>query len=115
MAKSEFNFHGPTVFINEPRDTVVKDFQNKHSADVTAQLAELLRLVLASNDLSDQEREETARLVDEVAEQADADDPAAEPAEAQSRLSRIGRVVSKAADIATPASKIVEAVAPLFS
>lgn len=114
MSKSEFTFHGPTVFINEPRDTVIKDFQNNHSAEVTDQLAELLRLVLASNDLSDAEREETAKLVDEVAEQADAGEPDA-PAEARSRLSRIGKVVAKAADIATPASKIVEAVAPLFS
>ena len=113
MSKSEFNFHGPTVFINEPRDTVIQDFQNKHSAEVTDQLAELLRLVLASRELTDAEREETAQLVDEVAEQADSDEP--EPAEAQSKLSRIGRVVAKAADIATPASKIVEAVAPLFS
>jgi hypothetical protein len=111
MAKSEFNFHGPTVFINEPRDTVIQDFQNKHSAEVTEQLAELLRLVLASKDLADEEREETAQLVDEVAEQADA----GEPAEAQSRLSRIGRVVAKAADIATPAAKIVETLGPLFS
>ena len=111
MSKSEFTFHGPTVFINEPRDTVIQDFQNKHSADVTDQLAELLRLVLGSTDLSDAEREETAQLVDEVAEQADA----GESVEARSRLSRIGNVVAKAADIATPATKIVEAIAPLFS
>ncbi|CCH29407.1 hypothetical protein ABZ816_39890 [Actinosynnema sp. NPDC047251] len=106
-----FNFHGPTTFINKPQNTVVQDFQNTHNTVHGEQLAELLRLVLSSKDLTDEEREETARLVEEAATAADTDEPAA----VERRLTRIGRIVSRAADIATPASVIVDSVSSMFT
>lgn len=106
-----FNFHGPTTFINKPVDTVVQDFQNTHTSAHAEQLARLLELVLSSRDLSDREREDTARLIEETAEAAEGDEPAA----IESKLGRISRIVSRAADIAAPASTIVESVSTMFT
>ncbi|MCC8250202.1 hypothetical protein [Saccharothrix luteola] len=106
-----FHFHGPTTFINKPVDTVIRDFQNTHASAHGEQLARLMELVLSSRDLSDAEREDTARLIDETAAVADTDEPAA----VESKLGAISRIVSRAADIAAPASTIVDSVSSMFA
>lgn len=99
-----FEFHGPTTFVNKPVDTVIQDFQNTYTTDAGQQLAALLRLILTSRDLPEADRTIAARLVGEVASSKQAGD------EPKSRLAKIGDLVSGAADIAGPAARIVESV-----
>lgn len=103
-----FNFHGPTTFVNKPVDTVVQNFQNNYATASGEQLAALLRLVLTSADLPEQDREEAARLVHEAA-------ASTAPATVESKLSKVGRIVARAADIATPAAAIVTSVTSMFT
>lgn len=103
-----FEFHGPTTFVNKPVDTVIQDFQNTHTTDTGQQLAALLRLILTSRDLPEPDRVAAARLVDEVASgKQEGDEP-------KSRLAKIGEFVSGAADIAGPAARIVESTSKIF-
>ncbi|MEV6414378.1 hypothetical protein [Kribbella sp. NPDC051718] len=106
-----FNFHGQTTFINRPVDTVVTDFQNSHAITPT-DLGTLLRLVLTSDQLTDDQREQVAQLIDDVAGQLNAETPDA--AKTRTQLERIKTTVSKAADIATPALSIVAKVLELL-
>jgi hypothetical protein len=103
-----FEFHGPTTFVNKPVDTVIQDFQNTHANDAGQQLAALLRLILTSRDISEPDRVAAARLVGETAADEQVGD------EAKSRLAKVGELVSRAADIAGPAARIVESVSKIF-
>ncbi|GAA3598919.1 hypothetical protein [Kribbella ginsengisoli] len=103
-----FNFHGQTTFINRPVDTVITDFQNAHATG--SDLTTLLRLVLTSDQLTDDQREQVAQLIDEVAGELNGPDVD----KTRTKLERIKTTVSKAADIATPALGIVAKVLELL-
>lgn len=108
-----FEFNGPTTFVNKPVDTVIQNFQNTYSTEGGQQLADLLRLVLTSHDLSEADRQTAARLVSEsAAAEQTGDAPAGD--EQESRLTRVGALVSGAADIAGPAARIVESVSKIL-
>lgn len=105
-----FNFHGQTTFINRPVNTVITDFQNSHGSDTD--LAGLLRLVLTSEQLTDEQREQVAQLINEVAGELDTGTP--DGGKTRKQLERIKTTVSKAADIATPALTIIAKVLELL-
>ncbi|WP_328326216.1 hypothetical protein OHA70_37525 [Kribbella sp. NBC_00382] len=105
-----FNFHGQTTFINRPVNTVITDFQNSHGAGTD--LAGLLRLVLTSEQLTDEQREQVAQLINEVAGELDTGAP--DGGKTRTQLERIKTTVSKAADIATPALTIIAKVLELL-
>ncbi|MDX6263624.1 MAG: hypothetical protein QOH84_5312 [Kribbellaceae bacterium] len=108
-----FNFHGQTTFINRPVNTVIADFQNSHGASSAGtDLAGLLRLVLASEELNDEQRELVAGLIHEVA--GELEEPALDQSGVRHRLERIKSTVSQAADIAGPALSIVAKVLELL-
>jgi hypothetical protein len=104
-----FNFYAQTTFINRPVDTVIRDFQ-KQFGDVSEsdKFAELLRLVLSSRQLSDQEREAAAAQVTTAAKVVH-DGSGLQGV--RSRLDQVQAIVSKAADIAGPALSIISAIA----
>jgi len=103
----QFNFHGPTTFINRPVNTVVSDFQNTYGAvSGSKDLAQLLRLVLSSSYLSDAEKDEAAGLVHEAARDVGESSPQA----GRSKLEALKAVLVRAADIATPALEIASKV-----
>ncbi|MFA1542452.1 hypothetical protein [Actinomadura monticuli] len=104
-----FNFHGQTTFINRPVDTVIHDFQNTHSALAGQEhLAELLRLVLSSADLPDEDKEEAANVIQGVAVDLDRAEP--DEAAAKTKLEMLRTGLTQAADIAGPASAIVASI-----
>ena len=108
-----FNFHGPTTFINRPTDTVITDFQNTYSAAPAAKdLAGLLRLVLTSRELPDESREWVAQQIHELAD--DLDDPAIDHGGVRTKLEWIKSTVGQAADIAGPALGIVAKILELL-
>ncbi|MGC4943092.1 hypothetical protein [Kribbella sp. DT2] len=108
-----FNFHGPTTFINRPVNTVVRDFQNSYSTAPAGQdLASLLELVLSSEELDDSGREAVARLIHELADELGA--AQTEPEDARHKLERIKTTVGRAADIAAPALGIVSKIFELL-
>ncbi|MFF4235962.1 hypothetical protein ACFYYL_08885 [Actinomadura geliboluensis] len=104
-----FNFHGQTTFINRPVDTVIQDFQNTHSALAGQEhLAELLRLVLSSADLPDEDKEEAANVIQGVAVDLDRAEP--DQAGAKTKLEMLRTGLAQAADIAGPASTILASI-----
>ncbi|QKW40988.1 hypothetical protein HUT06_40835 [Actinomadura sp. NAK00032] len=104
-----FNFHGQTTFINRPVNTVIQDFQNTHSAlPGQEHLAELLRLVLSSSDLPDQDKEEAANVIQGVAVDLDRAEP--DEAAAKTKLEMLRTGLTHAADIAGPASTILTSI-----
>lgn len=111
-----FYFQGAnTTFINQPVNTVVKDFQNTYGPAAGADdLARLLRLILSSRDLDDDRREEAARAVHDLARAAAGPEPDA-PA-ARTRLERLRELLTGAgADIAQPALAILASLAAIFA
>ena len=109
----QFNFYGQVSFINRPTNTVIFDFQNRYvSSPANEELAELLRLVLSSEELRDEDREQAAQLIHEAA----TDIAGAEPRRGKIRatLESFKATVSQASDIASPAlgiiSKVIELV-----
>jgi hypothetical protein len=108
-----FNFHGPTTFINRPADTVIQDFQNAYSPiPGQMELSKLLRLVLSSKDLTDAAREEMAVTIHEVA--GDLTGPQHHTEETRSKLGKIKAAISQATDIAAPALEIIAAILSLL-
>ncbi|MBC3840638.1 hypothetical protein GXW82_11300 [Streptacidiphilus sp. 4-A2] len=110
-----FNFHGAgTTFINHPKDTVIRDFQNTYrSGPAVEDLRSLLDLVLSSRDLADADREAAAQEVHTVARLAE--DPQQPRAEVRTRLERLRAVLAGAADIAQPALVLLAAIASAFT
>ncbi|MEV6288460.1 hypothetical protein [Kribbella sp. NPDC051770] len=105
-----FNFHGPTTFVNRPTDTVIRDFQNTYAAAPARQdLASLLELVLDSDELDDAGRETVAQLIHDLP-----NDLTTAPENARHKLERIKTTVGRAADIAAPALGIVSKILELL-
>jgi hypothetical protein len=118
MSDEQFIFEGQTTFINKPRETVIRDFQNTYlrgdgsSADeINTQLEKLIELSLSSKDLPDADREETVQAIHAVAEQVR--DDKVSRLSLKGTLEAVQGVVSKAADIAGPAIVIIGTVLKL--
>jgi hypothetical protein len=114
----QFVFKGQTTFINQPRDTVIRDFQNTYfrgdgsSADqINAELKKLVELSLSSKDLPDADREDAVEALHTVAEQVR--DDKANRLTLKGTLDAVKGIVSKAADIAAPAIAIIGTVLKL--
>jgi hypothetical protein len=115
-----FTFNGQTTFINRPKDTVIKDFQNTYlrgdgsKADkVNEQLQELIALIHDSNDLPAKDKEDVAQAVTGVAEQVR--DDKANGITVKGVLESVGQILQTAADIAPTAATIVASVIKIFS
>lgn len=115
MPEESFVFHGQTTFINRPRDTVIRDFQNEYvkgdgsTADqINSQLGRLVELLLESRELPDAEKEEAVRAVDTLAAEVTAE--RASRFSLKGTLREIGEVVQGANDIAKPALGVISTV-----
>jgi hypothetical protein len=107
-----FHFHGQTTFINRPIDTVISDFQNTYdSSQIREQLSQLLRLILASQYLKDEEKESAALIVNEIAA---ASEDLQERPRLRDRLIALQGKLSKVADIAAPALEIIASLHELI-
>jgi hypothetical protein len=118
MSKEKFVFHGQTTFINQPTDTVIRDFQNTYmrgdgstSDEINAELKQLIELSLRSGDLPDEEKEEVVQAIDGLAGQIR--DGKANPLTLRGTLEAVRAMVEKAADVAGPAVAIIAAVLKL--
>ncbi|MFF5447194.1 hypothetical protein [Streptomyces sp. NPDC012888] len=109
-----FHFEGEnTTFINRPQDTVVRDFQNKHTAAAaTDDLARLLRLTLTSRDVPDEARQEASVEIHRLADLAEATEPDG-PA-VRTRIERLRALLGPATDIAQPALAILASLATVL-
>jgi hypothetical protein len=114
-----FIFQGQTTFIDKPRDTVIQDFQNTYfSGDgsdkdrINAELLKLVDLVLRSNDLSNEDKEEVVEALHATAGQVK--EQKASKLSLKGTLQAVGDAVSKAADIAAPALTIITVVLKLL-
>ncbi len=72
----KFVFHGQTTFIDQPKDSVIQNFQNTYIAgdnadtdQVNKEIKRLLELILNSQDLPKEEKEETVQALHTIAEQ----------------------------------------------
>src|SRR5687767_1452267 len=61
---SIFNFHGQTTFIDQPKDVVIKNFQNQFIAgdnqqanQINAELISLIELILQSGQIKAEDKE----------------------------------------------------------
>ena len=115
----QFNFYGQTTFINQPKDTVIQNFQNNYisgdgsdSDKVNIELKQLVELILSSKNISDMAKEEAVKDVHSVAEQVK--NPQTNKVTLQETLSKIQEVLAKAADVAIPAMGIIAAVSKLL-
>ena len=109
-----FYFQGEkTTFINRPKDTVVRDFQNTYGPSAGSDdLTRLLELVLSSRTLSDDQRDEAAGTVHDLARLTSEPEPDV-PA-VRTRMDRLRELLAGSADIAQPALAIIASVAALF-
>ncbi|ADP81544.1 hypothetical protein [Pseudofrankia inefficax] len=114
----QFNFHGQTTFINRPKDTVIRDFQNTYvssagddSRELLERLEALVSIILDSDDLAASDKEDAVQAVHEIADGV--------ATKSKSRITLKGTlqalkdVVSGAADIAGPAIEIVSSILTL--
>ena len=115
-----FVFHGQTTFVNQPRDTVIKNFQNSYITGdgsdkdkANAELKKLVELILTSQELPKEEKEESLQAVHEVAEQVK--DNKGTKLTLKGSLQAVKEVVSKASDIAVPALDIISTVLKLLA
>ncbi|WP_405461872.1 hypothetical protein OG786_30230 [Streptomyces sp. NBC_00101] len=110
-----FSFHGEhTTFVNRPRSTVIRDFQNTYATAAHAEdLVGLLRLVLESRDTPEPAREEAAAAIHDLARlgaEPEHDGPAA-----TARLERLRTLLASSADIAQPALTILASLGTFFA
>lgn len=111
----KFVFHGQTTFINNPTDTVIRDFQNTYlrgdgstADDINAKLQQLIELTMRSKDLPDPDKEEVVGAVHAVAEQVR--DEKTNKITLRGTLDAVKAIVERAADIAGPAIGVITAV-----
>ena len=116
---NDFTFHGQTTFINQPKDTVIQNFQNSYITGdgsdrdkINTELKKLVDLILSSKELPDPAKEETVEAVHSVAAQVT--EQKANKLTLKGTLQAVQEVVSKAADIAGPAIGIFTTVAKLL-
>jgi hypothetical protein len=112
------NIYGGQVgtIISNPQQAV-SDFQNTfitgsnpENDKINLQLKELLEIILGSNDLPDDDKEQAARAVQAVAKEVKEGKSQENKLTIKGILEKVGDVVSKAADIAGPAIAIITAV-----
>jgi hypothetical protein len=115
-----FVFHGQTTFIDKPRNTVIQDFQNAYITGdgsdrdkVNAELKKLVELILTSQELPEEEKEESVQAVHQVAEQVK--DQKGSKLTVKGTLKAVQEVVSKASDIAVPAMNIISTALKLLA
>ena len=121
MSEERFYFRGEqTTFINKPKDTVIQDFQNRYITGdgsdrdkANAELKKLVELILSSQELPKEEKEESVQAVHEVAEQVK--DQKGSKLILKGTLQAVKEVVSKASDIAVPALSIISTVLKLLA
>ncbi len=117
--KDKFVFHGPTTFIDSPRETVIQNFQNTYIAGdgsdrdkINSEIKELVDLILKSKDLPKKDKEETVQALHTVAEQVK--EEKGSKLSFSGTLQAVREVISKAADIAVPAAGIIATVMKLL-
>ncbi|HHV24495.1 MAG TPA: hypothetical protein GXX65_08190 [Methanosarcina sp.] len=115
----KYIFRGNTTFINKPRDTEIKKFQNKYITgkyiekdNINSEILKLLHLVLDSKNLSNEDREETAHALNSIADQVK--ENKCNKLTLKGTLTAIQEVVSKAADIADPSIAIISEISKLL-
>jgi hypothetical protein len=115
----QFIFHGQTTFIDKPSNTVIQNFQNSYVAGdgsdrdkVNIELASLVKIILDSKDMPAATKEETVEALHLVAEQVK--EQKTNKLTVKSPLEAIKDIVSKTADIATPALAIITTVFKLL-
>lgn len=115
----KYIFNGNTTFINKPRDTIIKDFQNKYITgkniekdNINSEILKLFTLVKDSKNLSDEDREETSQALNSIADQVK--ENKCNKLTLKGMLIAIQEVVSKASDIADPSIAIISAISKLL-
>ncbi len=115
----QFIFHAQTTFIDKPSNTVIQNFQNSYiSGDgserdkVNIELVNLVKLILDSRDMPDDTKEESVEALHSIAEQVK--DQKANKLTVKGTLEAIKDIVSKTADIASPALAIIATVFKLL-
>ncbi|MFE0444761.1 hypothetical protein [Streptomyces fungicidicus] len=110
-----FYFQGEnTTFINRPRDTVIRDFQNTYGTIRHAdELTRLLELVLASEDMAAADRDAAAGEIHTLARICA--DPEPDLPAARTRVERLQALLASGADIAVPTSAILASLTAFFS
>lgn len=115
----KFIFQGQTTFIDRPRDTVIQNFQNTYitgdNSDrdkVNQEILKLIDSILKSNALAKDTKEDAVQALHSVAEQVK--EGKGNRLTLKGTLTAIQDVVSKAADIATPALAIISTILKLL-
>jgi hypothetical protein len=116
----QFTFSGPTTFVNRPKSVVLQNFQNSYVplgesvvADINSRVKELVALSLDSKSLSDESKDEVVKALHDLAAMIERD---GKPSiSSKGILGSIRSILEQAADIADPAVKIFESIAPLFA
>jgi hypothetical protein len=118
---STFNFHGQTTFINKPKDSVINDFQNAYitgadndeQAKVNKEILGLIEHILNSKEISDENKNESVDALHKMA--ADVKEKKVNKITFKGTLESIKEIVTKAADIATPAIAVIKTILAFFA
>lgn len=119
MSEKYFFQSGQNTIINQPKDTVIQNFQNTYITGdgsdrdkINTEIQKLIELVLKSKDLPDDDKEGIAQALLSVAGQVK--EEKTNKFSLRGTLRDINDTLSKAADIAPPALSIITTLFKLF-
>jgi hypothetical protein len=117
---STFNFYGQTTFIDKPKDTVIREFQNTymaggdaHSRQINEQILQLIEVILKSKQLPAPQKNAAVQQLHTVA--AEVKDNNVDKGKAKGILESIKDIVTKTADMVTPGIAIVKTILAFFA
>jgi len=116
---STFNFHGQTTFIDQPKDVVIKNFQNQfvsgdsHQTDhINEQFIRLIELILNSEQVQAGDKKHSIETLHNLA--AEVKSEKVNKLTFKATLNSIKEIVTKSSDIATPALSIIKTILSFF-
>jgi hypothetical protein len=118
--KSTFNFYGQTTFIDKPKNTIIKEFQNMYTSTnndeqnkINKEILKLIEIVLDSKDISKDDKNASVDALHRMAN--DVKEEKVNKVSAKGILESIKEIVTKASDIATPAIGIIKTILAFFA
>jgi hypothetical protein len=118
MMENKFEFKGTTTFINQPKDTVIKNFQNTYingnlqTDGIINDLQKLIGLIIDSKDLTNDKKDEAIGALKSLADEVKGEKP--NKLTLRAILSGVQEVISKASDIVVPAAIIIQSIASVI-
>jgi hypothetical protein len=115
-----FNFHGQTTFIDKPKDTIIKDFQNQYitgdnqqANEINSNLLKLIEVILETKNISNEDKNSSVDALHRIA--TDVKDGKANKLTAKGTLKSIQEIVTKTSEVVSPAIAIIKTLLGFFT